>query len=263
MWKYQCRHSLNGQDGDLESFCTDIYSVRMAQRAAARHFLVRKNKFAPQSCSDSGEEPTVDSEREPSPPPLDARLHHLSASLTLCKETLARKKGKSRKLKTEITNLQEKSDKNDEVFAYLKDAHRTSKQNEHLREALKHKAAALAGDISRLQEKVAEGSGVFQRAAALRLAVTQGNGLQLEALSVRELQLLAQSRLSSLLRLQAAVAERVEKMQEAELCAVCLTRAKSEITLPCGHFVLCRGCLAACVRCPVCRARVAEAYSVA
>jgi chromosome segregation ATPase len=233
----------------------------MAQRTAARHFLVRKNKFAPES--DSGEEPTVDSEREPSPPPLDARLHHLTASLTLCKETLARKKDKARKLRTETANLQEKADKNEEAFAYLKDAHRTSKQNEHLRETLKQKAAVLSADIARLQEKVSEGSGVFQRAAALRLAIAQGNGLQLEALSIRELQQLAQSRLSNLMRLQAAVSERVEKVQEADLCAVCLTRAKSEITLPCGHFVLCRGCLAACVRCPVCRARVAESYSVA
>lgn len=235
----------------------------MAQRTAARHFLIRKNKFAPQSDSDSGEEPTVDSEREPSPPPLDARLHHLTASLTLCKETLARKKDKARKLRTETANLQEKADKNEEAFAYLKDAHRTSKQNEHLRETLKQKAAVLSADIARLQEKIAEGSGVFQRAAAMRLAIAQGNGLQLEALSIRELQQLAQSRLSNLMRLQAAVSERVEKVQEADLCAVCLTRAKSEITLPCGHFVLCRGCLAACVRCPVCRARVAESYSVA
>lgn len=236
----------------------------MAQRCSVpRHFLVRKNKFAPQSQSASDEEITVDSIREPSPPPLDARMHQVNTALTLCKETLTRKHEKSRKLKVEIANLQEKSDKNDEAFNYLKDAHRTSKQNEHFRETLKRKAALMAAEIARLKEKITEGNGVFQKAASLRESIAHNNGLQLDALSIRELQALAQSRLTSLLRLQGAVAERVERIQEAEVCVVCLSRMKSEITLPCGHFVLCRGCLAACVRCPVCRARVAEAYSVA
>jgi hypothetical protein len=61
---------------------------------------------------------------------------------------------------------------------------------------------------------------------------------------------------------QQAESVRQADMQAATQCVVCLDSAKTDILLPCGHYVLCSTCAAAVKKCPVCRAVIKQRATV-
>ena len=59
-----------------------------------------------------------------------------------------------------------------------------------------------------------------------------------------------------------ALKEEIEDLEDEGLCKICVDEPSVVVTIPCGHFMMCRVCAAQQINCPLCRQTIQRTITV-
>ena len=187
-------------------------------------------------------------------------MHSLKQAIGKCRQLISTEKerisqlqseciklsGKAAKLESFATELQREVQKPKSVADRIIAEKRVSVQ---LEEEITGLEACLGekGDIERAVNKASEELSIFR-------------GEKLQGLSLPQCAQLFAQKCAAVRRISEAVHEKLQSLEDYELCIVCVCAPRNVVLVPCGHLVLCSVCCSSLKHCPVCRAAIEDRF---
>lgn len=189
-------------------------------------------------------------------------IERLRSELTNLQDKFKRKQEKVRKLKTENSTFKKQHDNSQVHIQQLKTIQNQAKSLMDHNTKLKQKLKSLEKQSEAVTELREVNSSLLAQMSQKEVELSRILGRQLDTMELGECIELLTIVSESLRNIQQHVRVKSDTLLALCKCVICMTSDRSVVLKPCGHFSMCEKCSRELKTCPLCRCNISDKIKV-